>query len=147
MERRRFIKTGCAFCLLTAAGVALPSLTATAGTKRKVYKTELNDNKQAEIPLALFAESSLQIVRIKHSYYDIAVHKEEDGSYKAMLMKCTHMDNQLNITDSGFLCSQHGSEYDTKGIVTKGPAETPLFIYETNINETTLFINNINIEE
>ncbi len=141
------MKTGCQLCLLTASGVMLPSLMSLAGDKNKVYKTTLNDKKQAELPLELFAETNLQIVRVKRSMYDIAVHKQEDGTYRAMEMKCTHMDNQLQLTGEGFRCSLHGSEFDTKGDVTKGPAETGLAVYETSMDEKTLFINNINIEE
>ncbi|MBS1773450.1 MAG: Rieske (2Fe-2S) protein [Bacteroidetes bacterium] len=139
MERRAFIKHGCTACLLITAGIMLPTVSS-AGNKRKVYKTELNENKDAEIPLEIFNEGNLQIVRIKRWYYDIAVHKEEDGTYSAFLMKCTHMDNQLEITGNGFVCDKHGSEFDKTGAVTNGPAERSLKKYPTTIKETTLLI-------
>jgi len=140
MERRQFIKASCGFCLMMAISSAIPSFVL-AADKRKPYKTELNDQNQAIIPLALFAEDNLQIVRIKGSFYDIALHKEEDGHFTAMLMKCTHMDNQLYLTGEGFRCSQHGSEFDKNGAVTKGPAEVSLTRYETSVKDDSIIIN------
>lgn len=141
MERRKFIKTGCQLCLLAMAGAALPSFPAFAGGKPKAYKTGVNDNNQAEIPVELFNETNLQIVRVKGEMYDIALHKNEEGIYTAFLMRCTHMDNQLYLTSDGFKCSMHGSEYDKKGMVTKGPSELPLVTYPTSTNDTYILIN------
>lgn len=140
MERRDFVKLGCRFCLLAAAGTVMPSFIAQAGKKNSVYKTKLNENNEIEIPLSLFETGNLQFVRIKKWFYDIAVHKEEDETYTAILMKCTHMDNQLNLTGEGFRCSLHGSEFGKKGEVLKGPAEHPLKIYSTVINNENLVI-------
>jgi len=140
MERRNFIKTGCRFCLLAAAGSVLPSFLTYANPKNKVYKTGLNENNELVIPLSLFETGNLQFVRVKKWYYDIAVHKEEDETYTAILMKCTHMDNQLNITGSGFRCSLHGSEFDKKGEILKGPAEIPLKTYTTITDNDNLLI-------
>ena len=92
------------------------------------------------MPLSLFEEGNLKFVRIKHWFYDIAVHKEEDQAYTAILMKCTHMDNQLNITGDGFRCSLHGSEFGKQGEVIKGPAERALKTYETTIVNENLVI-------
>ena len=147
MQRRQFIKTGCSFCLLAAAGTMLPTLLSYPGSKNKVYKTTINENKQAEIPLSLFETGNLQFVRIKHWYYDIAVHKEEDGTYTAILMKCTHMDNQLSVNADGFECSLHGSHFDKKGAVTQGPAELPLTTYATTVQDQSIFISIPNSEE
>lgn len=141
MERRHFIKATCGICLLAAAGAMLPSIAAYGKDRGKVYKTELNGNNEVIIPLELFNETTLQVVRVKKQYYDIAVHKKEDGTFDAILMKCTHMDNQLTITGEGFHCNLHGSEFDKQGAVVKGPAEQPLTMYTTTINEGNLIIN------
>jgi Rieske Fe-S protein len=146
MERRKFLKTGCQFCLLTAAGLMLPASQVFADRIRP-FKTRLNDSHQAEIPVELFAETNLQIVRVKGMYYDIALHKDDEGNYTAFVMRCTHMDNQLTLSPQGFRCSLHGSEYDKKGQVTKGPAENPLTIFPLELNETNILINIPNNEE
>ncbi|RYE23460.1 MAG: Rieske (2Fe-2S) protein [Sphingobacteriales bacterium] len=147
MQRRSFIKTGCSLCLLTAAGMLLPTVSSMAMAKTKPFKATINDQHQAEVPVALFEETTLQIVRVKGTFYDIALHKEEDGSYKAFLMRCTHMDNQLQLTGDGFRCSLHGSEYDKTGAVTKGPAEMPMVTYATTVNNDLILINIPNNEE
>ncbi len=140
LTRRKFIKAGCGICLAAMAGDLLSVMPAYAAAKAKVFKVALNDKNEAELPLSLFEETTLQFIRVKGSFYDIALHKEEDGTYTAMLMKCTHMDNQLVLTGEGFRCSLHGSEYDKKGTVTKGPAEAPLLIYPTALTETSVLI-------
>lgn len=139
MERRKFLKSSCQLCLLGAAGYLLPTLTSCATSKTSVYKATITGNTIA-IPLSLFDTSNLQIVRPKGWMYDLAVHKKEDGSFDALLMKCTHMDNQLNVTGSGFSCSLHGSTFDKQGNVQKGPAEHPLQQYQTKIETNQIII-------
>lgn len=126
-------------CLLGAAGYLLPTLAGCATAKSSVYKTPINGN-TISVPLSLFESANLQIVRPAGWYYDIAVHKQEDGSYTALLMKCTHMDNQLTITGSGFNCSLHGSVFNKDGAVQKGPAERALQHYQTSIQSNQLII-------
>lgn len=142
MERRDFIKRGCQACLLIAVGTMLPSLPAMAAPKKKKpFKAVINDQHQAEVPLSLFEDGNLQIIRIKGTFYDVALHRSEENIYTAFLMKCTHMDNQLYLTSDGFRCSMHGSEYDKKGQVTKGPSEHPLITYPVSVNDTQVLIN------
>lgn len=141
MERRKFIKSGCTFCLLGAAGMLLPMLES-CGTvaKTTVYKTQANGNK-IEVPLSLFDQNKMQVVRAKGQYYDIAVQQHEDKTYTALLLRCTHMDNQLTAMGSGYHCNLHGSEFDKEGNVKKGPAEQPLKQYTVTIENEKLIIN------
>jgi Rieske Fe-S protein len=139
MERRKFLKTGCTFCLLGSLGMMLP-VSVEAKGKRKVFKTEVVDNK-IEVPLTEFAESNIVILRIKRWDYDVAVEKMEDNTYSAILLKCTHMENGLNVSGGGYMCSMHGSEFDKQGAVVKGPAEMPLTKYAVTTNENSLTIN------
>ncbi|MGC4056601.1 MAG: Rieske (2Fe-2S) protein [Chitinophagaceae bacterium] len=141
MERRAFIKASCSICLLGFAGLSLHSLPALAAGKNKVFKTTVNDKNELEIPAAIFAESTLQIIRVKGWEYDVALHRKEDGTYAAFLMKCTHMDNQVAVTGDGFVCNMHGSRYDKEGNVLNGPAELPLTQYKTRIEQDTIIIS------
>jgi Rieske Fe-S protein len=81
----------------------------------------------------LFAQTDLQIVRPHAFDYDIALQREKDGSYTAILLCCTHTDNQVSFTGNGFVCSLHGSRFDKEGNVLKGPAERSLKKYKTQI--------------
>jgi len=142
MERRDFIKKGCAVCLLGMAGMLTPGVLpeAKAKGKDKVYKTELTENNEVIIPVSLFAEESLQIIRVKGWDYDMAVQKKEDASYSVLLMRCTHMDNELKQSGQNFTCSLHGSTYDLDGKVVKGPAEKPMDQYHATVKEDTIII-------
>lgn len=138
MERREFIRSSCNACLLIAAGYALPTLSS-CSPKYSIFKTSVVD-KQVAMPISLFDKSSLQLVRPHGWYYDIAVEKKEDGTYKALLLQCTHQENQLTPDGNGFHCSLHGSQFDKNGNVKKGPAERSLVSYQTFLKQDQLII-------
>jgi Rieske Fe-S protein len=139
MKRRAFIKSSCNLCLLGTAGYFLSQLAACSPASYSVFKTEVI-NDEIKVPLTNFTQSSVQFVRPKGWYYDIAVQKNGDNQYEALLMKCTHQDNQLTPTGSGYTCSLHGSQFDKEGHATKGPAEQPLKTYRTSISKDQLTI-------
>ncbi len=80
-------------CLLGAAGWFLSGLSA-CSPAFPVLRTEIV-NDEIQLPLSSLNGSNLQLIRPKGWYYDIAVQKKEDASYEAILLKCTHQDNQL----------------------------------------------------
>lgn len=126
MKRNTF----CQLCVMAAASLILPQ---TQGcTSTKVFKA-IPVNNTVEVPLSLFETTSLNYVRIKGSYFDIAVQKKEDNTFTALLMRCTHQENQVVPTGNGFMCSLHGSIFDKDGKVKKGPAEMPLERYKTTV--------------
>lgn len=138
MERREFIRSSCNVCLLIAAGYTLPTLAGCA-PKYSVFKTSVVD-KQVTVPLSLFDNTTMQLVRPKGWYYDIAVEKKGDGSFAALLLQCTHQANQLTPDGNGFHCPLHGSQFDKNGDVKKGPAERPLLQYKTLLEKDHLII-------
>ena len=141
MQRRVFLKRACTACLLGTVAILSPGMVLTAAAKvKKAYKAVMTAANEVIIPVSLFAEQAMQIVSVKGWDYDMAVCKQEDGSYQVFLLKCTHMDNAVQATGSGFACSIHGSTYDQNGLVTKGPAEAPLEQYHATINEDNLII-------
>ncbi len=119
-------------------GLSLIDLMACTGTKTLAYQTEVSNN-SLSIPLTLFAQQNLQLVRPKGWFYDIAVSKKDSG-YEAILLQCTHMDNQLQVSADGYTCSLHGSRFDTNGQVRKGPAERPLKKFQTKSEGENLII-------
>jgi len=140
MQRRAFIKSSCNICLLLTAGALLPTLSGCGPAAYKVINTEIH-NDQVEIPLAGFTQSPLQLVRPKGWFYSIAVRRKEDNTYSALLLKCTHQDNQLTAATNGYTCSLHGSAFAADGRVTKGPAERPLKEYQVTTDATNLIIH------
>lgn len=144
MQRRDFIKGTCRVCLLGAAGASLVDLAACSpSTGSAVAKTDVIDNK-VSLSLAAFETKPLQIISPKKYPYEVAVQKEQDGTYKALLLKCTHFDNQVVETSNGYTCNFHGSQFDKEGQVLKGPASQPLAQLKTSITETEIFIYLIN---
>lgn len=137
-KRREFIRSACGLCLLGTAGMLTSSL-AGCGTAYPVFKTEAVGNKLT-VPLSLFAQAPLQIVRSKGAYNDIAVQKKDDNTYTALLLVCTHQQNALTITGNGYTCTLHGSEFDKTGAVRKGPAERALKQYQTTVSGNDLII-------
>ncbi len=138
MDRKDFLKFGCNACLCGAAGIMLPGL-AGCSAAYNIFKTETVENK-IQVPLNLFDKNKLQLVRPKGWLYDIAVQKKADGTYDALLLQCTHLDNQLVPAQNGFSCSLHGSMFSSNGKVLKGPAEIPLKKYATAISNNNLVI-------
>jgi Rieske Fe-S protein len=134
MKRKTFIKSACNFCLLGAAGMALPRLLGCSAVTA-AYKTDIANN-QIELPVSLFDKSTLQLVRPKGWYYDIAVLKNQANEYTALLLKCTHQDNQLTASGNSYQCSQ----FDKTGKVKKGPAERALKMYGTVLKDNSIII-------
>jgi Rieske Fe-S protein len=136
MDRRDFVKQSCLACLAAGAGMIALSSCATI----PVYKT-VADAKKVSVPLSLFAQSDFQVIQAQGLFYNIGLRKESDGSYNALLLRCTHADNQLMATGKGFKCNLHGSSFDGEGKVTKGPAEKPLIRYQTEVNSNNIIIH------
>ncbi len=140
MERRNFIKTSCKICLLGTIGASLETLTG-CGSSYPVLKASVLD-KKISIPLSLFNTDTVQYLRPQGWYYDIAVKRNDNNEFIALLLQCTHQDNQLNVNGkTGYSCSLHGSSYSVDGKVIKGPAEKGLKRYQTNVKGDQLIIN------
>lgn len=139
MDRKEFIKTSCNFCLAGAAMLLVPGL-AGCGASYNSLKASVANN-QIQIPLSGFATNNLQFISAKNLEYDIAVYKQQDGSFLALQMKCTHHDNGLTPDQNGYSCNLHGSQFSKTGEVVKGPAATALKKYKTNINNNQLIIS------
>lgn len=139
-DRRAFLKDACRVCLLGAVAMSVSELLPSCGTAVKGFKTTVANNK-VEVPLSLFDTNPFQIISPKNFEYEIAVQKNTDNTFKALLMRCTHHENQLVPTGKGFYCSLHGSQFDKQGNVTKGPAEKPLPQLSTETTQTNLIIH------
>src|SRR6202012_4543838 len=129
----------CSLCLAAGSGMLIGSL-ASCGAALPTYKTAVTDNK-VSVPVNLFANADFQLVQPKNMYYNIGLKKEKDGTYTALLLRCTHADNQLTPTGNGFRCNLHGSAFDKEGNVTNGPAERPLTRYKTEVVSNQIIIH------
>lgn len=120
------------------AGMVISSLSSCAALP--AYTTTVDSN-QVTVPVSLFAQSDFCVIQPKNFSYNIALHREKDGTYIALLLRCTHADNQLISTGNGFKCELHGSAFDKDGRVTQGPAERSLKKYPTEIRSGKIIIH------
>jgi len=94
------------------------------------------------VPVSLFAQSNFQLIQPQGMYYNIGLRKEDDGNYTALLLRCTHADNQLSLAgNNSYSCNLHGSQFDKEGHVTHGPAERDLKKYPTQIISNQIIIH------
>lgn len=138
MQRRVFIKQSCIACfglagaglLLESCGSALPllKLTASGDTVR--------------VPADAFsAQVNHLVVRCKTLENDILLVKENNTTYKALYLRCTHEGVGLTATDKKIFCSAHGSIFDFNGNVVKEPALRPLKQFNTTTDSTAIIIH------
>ena len=139
IERRKFLESACKACLLAGAGFLISDLSA-CSPSAKIIKLPVSQN-SVRLPVTSFANETMQIVRPEGWFYDIAVRKTSEDQYEALLLECTHQQNQLIVNPNGFKCNLHGSQFNLNGQVTKGPAERPLKKFETSLDQGQLVIS------
>lgn len=141
MQRRDFLKGACKICLLGAAVSTVAADLSSCSPKmiNNAFKPVVNNN-QVAIPLSLFDNQPFQVISPAKFEYEIAIEKKADNSYNALLLKCTHYENQLTATGNAYICNAHGSKFDKAGNVIKGPAATPLQQLKTRIIKNNLLI-------
>jgi nitrite reductase/ring-hydroxylating ferredoxin subunit len=137
--RKDFLKmTGKASCAMLLAGTAAGMLESCSAVK--VYNTKA-DNGKVTIALAEFAESNTRIIRVEGLAYDMLVTKKADGTFTALLMKCTHQDFNLTAGRNGLYCGLHGSAFNLDGQVTNGPATGALRKFSVQQQDQYLIIS------
>ncbi len=126
MDRRAFIQNACLACF---TATALPALLASCSTARYVTGTIEGDD--LLIPFASFLNEKGQprpylVVTQEQLKQPIAVFRTPEGSYQAVLMRCTHRGADLSVVGERLECPAHGSVFDNSGNVIEGPASSPL---------------------
>jgi cytochrome b6-f complex iron-sulfur subunit len=56
----------------------------------------------------------------------VAVTRSNAGELAVLSLSCTHLGCRVIATEDGFACPCHGSTFDRRGQVMKGPATLPL---------------------
>ena len=70
----------------------------------------------------------------------LCISRKADGSYSAVLMKCTHKGCELRPETKSLVCPCHGSEFSHSGKVLATPARTDLQSFEIKTTESSLLI-------
>lgn len=137
-SRREFIKTSAAgACVLAGLGL-VGFLESCVSTKNVVAVKQ--ENGKITVPLKEWETQKMKILLAPDMQFGIAVIKVSDTNYRALSMRCTHRNVELNANPGGFNCPAHGSAFDLEGNVTNGPAAEPLQKYVTAIEGENLVV-------
>jgi Rieske Fe-S protein len=138
LERRKFLTSACKACLLAGAGFFISDLTACGPSAKIIQLPIIQDT--VRFPVTSFATESIQLIRPSGWYFDIAVRKTGTNQFEALLLECTHQQNQLIASDNGYKCNLHGSQFNLDGQVVKGPAERSLKHFSTSLDQGQVVI-------
>jgi len=144
MNRRNFIRNSCTACLSISALPLLVSSCATlANTSGKITKNGIvispDDFKLTDKGNSDYR--SFLIIRNEKLKYPVCVYRFSDTEYSALWMKCTHQGAELNATGNHLQCPAHGSEFDNRGKVTGGPADSNLRTFPVTVSGKEIFID------
>jgi Rieske Fe-S protein len=87
------------------------------------------------------AYSSFVIVRNEILKYPICIYRMNDDEYTALWMRCTHQGAELQASGDVLQCSAHGSEFNSKGQVRNGPANTALRTFPVTVTNNEIFVD------
>jgi Rieske Fe-S protein len=144
MDRKQFIRQ-CGFACLGATGISI--LAQSCAGSRQINAPILNN--QLQVALSSFIvsekEKSVQykryiIVRNEQLNYPIVVYRNAENDYTALLLRCSHQYNELNVNGELLSCPAHGSEFDSKGNVVTGPADAQLRSFAVTKDNQHLYI-------
>ena len=143
MERRKFIKTCCysaigiplGGALLQSCGAIYYANSTHEADKLVVARSEflkVKKNKQTSRNFVLLKTANLG--------FPICLHKTNENSYTASLLKCTHNGCELNVGGGIYSCPCHGSEFSVAGKVLEGPADRDLQTFKTETDNENIYI-------
>ena len=84
-----------------------------------------------EIEAALTERGAIRI-RAPGASADIVLMRDADGVLSALSMTCSHLGCQVRPGGDFLVCPCHGSTFDRRGAVVRGPAQKPLQTYEVH---------------
>lgn len=144
MKRREFISSSCTVCLGVAGLTALlPGCKTTQYVPGKLNNdgliVETDDFKIEQKGNTSYR--SYIIVRNEELKFPICVYRFSEEDYSALWMQCAHQGAEVQVAGTHLQCPAHGSEYDNRGRVTNGPAETGLRTFPVTVSNNQLFID------
>ena len=137
-DRREFIRQGCVACAGVVAFAILADIESCKPTEGIVVNAS---QKQVIVPLKQLEGKNTLLIKSASLEYDIALVKKPDGNYLALQMICTHRRSPLEVTQTGFHCPNHGSNFDAEGNATKGPAVGALKKFPLTVEKKQIVIS------
>ena len=137
--RRKFIGEAGGLATVICSGIGVSFILDSCSSIQYVEAT-LEKN-QLIVSKSAFVENTFVVVRNKTLPAPIYLIKENNESYKALLMLCTHKECTLKPTGNFLSCPCHGSEFSNTGQVMKSPAEENLKTYSVSIDKENINIH------
>ncbi len=144
MDRKNFIKT-CGFACV--AGMGITGLLESCSSIKQVSGKIDADN--MIVPIRNFETKNGNntyfkkyiVVQNEILQYPICVYRFNENEYSALWMRCTHQGTELQVFGDRLQCPAHASEFDSKGVVQNGPADTKLRTFPVTIEKDQLKIS------
>lgn len=144
LSRRTFIRQAsalgaCACCfgaLSTLESCSTSAGVASTATEKAIVETP---GQVTVLKSAMGGQSYLKLNTGKFKD-PIFLNTNEDGTYTAVLMNCTHKGCGLGASQGKLVCGCHGSEFDLAGNVLKGPAKTNLQTFQVTADDLHIII-------
>lgn len=144
MNRRAFIKSSCKTCVtalpvywLVQACQVTKSITNYQFLQGKIIlkKSEFLVQKNNQSMYKKFI-----VIKPEQNDFPIVIYRVNEQQFNAYSLKCTHQGCELTPYDIAMVCPCHGAEFNLKGQVTSGPAETDLQSYSITIDNENIYI-------
>lgn len=144
MDRRAFIRNGCAACL---SATMLSGAFSSCSTTRYISGELGNDGLTIDADEFITKRNgkevyrSYVIVRNESLQYPICVYRFGENEYDALWMRCTHQGTELQVSGDRLQCPAHGSEFTSRGQVANGPADKDLRSFDVSVSGKWIFID------
>lgn len=145
MNRRKFIKKSTVVC---AGSLIVPACIQSCTSLQFLQNNQINgtiDGSDLVIPIDSFNNNGVKklsiIVQHEILKYPICVYRFSDSEYTALYLACTHQGNELQVFGERLECPAHGSEFNNKGQLLKGPADKNLRSFPVNVTANELRIS------
>lgn len=134
MRRREFL----GLCACVAAGSMLGACASVLVRQVPVA------NGRVELPLVQYTElgqagAALQILP-EGQTHPLIVIVNADGRHSVLSSECTHKGCTVEVQGERIVCPCHGSTFDRKGDVLRGPAQRPLRRYPSRLTSDGVLI-------
>lgn len=138
MDRETFLKIAGSAIVAGPASVLLDG----CSTPYVVYATAVG--KTVSIPVSTLPDLAVpnSVVKVYVEGFANPLHlfEDEEGKLRAILSTCSHSGCEVRKLRAKFECPCHGSEYDLRGQVLRGPAPDPLDAFEVRQRDAVLEI-------
>jgi len=124
MERKEFLKR----CVALTAGVACMDLML-AGCASLPYAEYVMDEGGAVVKKTDFDDKGFVLLEVARLPAPVYVRQVDADDYTAVLLRCTHRGCTVQPSRNLLECPCHGSRYNNRGEVVKGPASRNLRPY------------------